>query len=92
MKKIVSAAILSLALIGSASFASALESNQTSTPWTVNPEAAQVIALLPRIKTVPSDANSDVLNICNDAKMACITGVDTCCSTKKACPSNGVCP
>ncbi len=39
-------------------------------------------------KGMPS---SPIIRICNDDYMACLPG-DTCCSTKKACPSDGKCP
>jgi len=33
----------------------------------------------------------EIIKICNDSKMACVHGVDTCCGGG-ACPSDGVCP
>jgi|GEM_PF-4908575 len=33
----------------------------------------------------------EAIKICNDSKMLCIPGVDTCCGGG-ACPSDGVCP
>ncbi len=43
------------------------------------------------INPVTGEDRPEVIKICNDSKMACIHGVDTCCGGG-ACPSDGVCP
>ena len=81
MKSMILKTVFSVALIASSSFANAASDNNT------------VIALMTPALTNPVTGKQfpAPIKICNDAKMACIPGVDTCCSGN-ACPSDGVCP
>ncbi len=95
MKKAIFAVALSAALVGGANFALAAQGgvDQSIAPWSKSTQSFKVSQLLPKLKNLTgSKTRSDIIKVCNDSKMACIAGVDTCCSTGKACPSDGVCP
>jgi len=56
-------------------------------------EPVRAALLLPgQLKSGAIKPKSDVIRICNDDYMACIPGVDTCCSTGKPCPADKKCP
>lgn len=82
MQKVILAAIFSIAFIAGPNIALAGSNSKIV-------EIAMMSPALINLET--GEEKTYVINICNDAKMACVHGVDTCCGGN-ACPEEGVCP
>ncbi len=91
MTKLFLAALVSIAIVGGAGSVSA-DTNDKAQSFDPNTTSFKVSLLVPSLKNLSGDKDgSGIIKVCNDSKMACMSG-DTCCSTNKACPSDGVCP
>jgi len=91
MKKILAAAMISFVFAGGVGSAYA-DTQDKAQSFDPNATSFKVSLLVPSLQGLSGrKEGSPVIKVCNDSKMACMPG-DICCSTNKACPSDGVCP